>query len=55
MKLRDVELMDAVLTEILLKNTKEECVRECNGCKINHASQKQHPCITWDEVNEKSL
>ena len=46
---RHCELMDAVLTEILLKNTKETCVRERNGCKINHGSQKQHPCVTWEE------
>ena len=48
------QLMDVVLLEILIKNTKEICVKECNDCKINHGSQKQHSCIMWEEDEQLS-
>lgn len=35
----------------MCKQIKEKAKQQCPGCRVNHASQSKHPCITksWEE------
>ena len=46
---KQFSLLEAIFANAVASEINQLCQEYCNGCKIDHPSQRQHDCLMMDE------